>query len=115
MFRAVSLVVALLFVGTSHVHGAVYSAPFCQQHCISERDFVQDLPVETGPVGHGDNRAYDWSIVALIQLKSNIHNLSPASAARVCGLVGTCLYEAAALYNAGKLDARCIRVSRHVP
>ena len=113
MFRTRLLVVALLF-GANYVQGTVYSSPSCQQQCTSEADFVHDLPDETGPVEQGDNRAYAWSIVALIQLKSNIKDLSPPAAARVCGLVGTCLYEAAALYNPSKLIARRPRVLRNV-
>jgi len=92
--RAVSLALLLLWVGCAQC--IIYFPRKCSQLC-GEGDFIPKLPLEHGPVATAENGAYAWAIEALIQTRLNFDILSPPSVARVTAIVGTCLYEAAAL------------------
>eukprot|EP00210_Caulerpa_lentillifera_P002674 g2554.t1 len=86
-----------LFTLASCVHGVLYEPPFCSAQCRDPTNFISDLPTDYGPYANGDNRAYAWAILALIQTKLNYDKISPPGAARIAAIVGTCLYEGAAL------------------
>ena len=77
-------------------HCVQFSRDVCESQCATASDFIHNIPVD-GPVGDGDNRPYAWSIVAQLQTKFNLDAITPPGAGRVCGLTGTCLFEAAAL------------------
>lgn len=91
-------VLAVLSVIAGSAQGTVYYPPQCSSIC-SNGDFIEPLPVETGPTKNLDNRAYVWSIMALIQTQVNLGILSPPGVARIAGIMGACLYEAATLID----------------
>lgn len=95
--RTFALVLSLLGV-LGCVSGTVYSPATCEAVC-APGNYIQPLPVETGPVENGNNRAYAWAIVALIQTQTNLGLLSPPGVSRIAAIVGTCLYEAATLVD----------------
>ena len=77
-------------------HCVQFSRDICESQCAAASDFIENLPAE-GPVDEADNRPYAWSIVAQFQIMFNLGAITPPGAGRVCGLTGTCLFEAAAL------------------
>ena len=77
-------------------HGVQFSRDVCETQCTTASDFIENIPAE-GPVDEGDNRPFAWSIVAQLQIMFNLGAITPPGAGRVCGLAGTCLFEAAAL------------------
>lgn len=89
-------VLALLVLWAGFAQCVVYYPPTCAQLC-GEGDFIPKLPLEHGPVADAENGAYAWAVEALIQTKLNFANLSPPAVGRVTAVVGSCLYEAAAL------------------
>eukprot|EP00210_Caulerpa_lentillifera_P002677 g2557.t1 len=86
-----------LFTFASCVHGVLYEPPFCSAQCRDPTNFISDIPTDYGPYANRDNRAYAWAILALNQIKQNVDKISPPGAARIAAIVGTCLYEGAAL------------------
>eukprot|EP00210_Caulerpa_lentillifera_P002700 g2580.t1 len=87
----------LLFALALCVSGVLYVPSSCSAQCTNPENFISRLPRNEGPAAFGYNRAYAWAIVALIQIKESFRVLSPPGAARITAIVGTCLYEAAAL------------------
>ena len=73
-----------------------FSRDVCKTQCTTASDFIENIPAE-GPVDDADNRPFAWSIVAQLQIMFNLGAITPPGAGRVCGLAGTCLFEAAAL------------------
>ena len=102
MFSSSTLLAfVLVFSPVLCVHADLFLPPSCASTC-TQGDFIPKLPVTTGPVADGDNRAYAWAIVTLIQLKLNFDIISPPAAGRISAIVGSALYEAAALNRQGK-------------
>eukprot|EP00210_Caulerpa_lentillifera_P002701 g2581.t1 len=93
-FRLVS---AILFILAFSVNGVLYEPPSCSAQCTNSANFIPKLALGEGPAEYGYNRAYAWAIVALIQIQLNFEDISPPGAARIAAIVGTCLYESAAL------------------
>lgn len=89
-----------LFLLFSGALATKFHPPSCQQTC-SKASFIKRLDLEDGPVEGDSNRAYAWAKMTLIQAKLNFASLSPPQAGRVCAIVGTCLYEAAAFVTEG--------------
>lgn len=91
-------VLALLWSIAGCAQGTVYYPPECAAVC-TENDYIESLPVENGPTKNLDNRAYVWAIMSMIQTQINLAGLSPPGVARIAGITGACLYEAANLLD----------------
>eukprot|EP00210_Caulerpa_lentillifera_P002673 g2553.t1 len=78
------------------VSGVLFEPRYCASQCRNSANFISRLPVDSGPT-NGDNRAYAWAVLALIQVKLNFNIISPPAASRITAIVGTCLYEGAAI------------------
>ena len=83
-----------VFILVNYVRGTAYSSGSCASTCAAG-DFIEELSDEF--IDNGENRAYFWSAVAMLQLAANIEDQSPPGAGRVAAIVGTCIYEAAAM------------------
>lgn len=68
----------------------------CASVCQSASDFQPRLP--STPVGFTD-RASQWGIVTLNQIKANLGATSPPGVGRVLAIVSTCMYEATTLFS----------------
>lgn len=89
---------AVVFLIAGCAQGTVFYPPQCASICANG-DFIDHLPLETGPTKNVDNRAYIWSIMTLIQTQVNLKILSPPGVARIAGIMGSCLYEAVSLLD----------------
>lgn len=72
----------------------VYHPPKCSKICEQKNFFEEDLPEE--PEG---NKAYQWSIQLLSQLKENINAQSPPGVGRALAVFSACVYNAAAAFR----------------
>ena len=102
------LAFVLVFSPVLYVYADLFFPPSCASTC-AQGEFISKLPVTTGPVADGGNRAYAWAVVTLIQMKLNFDIISPPAAGRISAIVGSCLYEAAALNRNG--ERMCIGTS----
>eukprot|EP00210_Caulerpa_lentillifera_P002672 g2552.t1 len=93
-YYAIVVVICTLALSVS---GVLYEPPSCSAQCSDPANFISASPIEDGTAANGNNRAYLWAIIALNQIKQNVHRLSPPGAARITAIVGTCLYEGATL------------------
>lgn len=98
--RLVHSLALLLVLGVAKLQegrGEIFHPERCATIC-SQEEYETPLPV--APSLLDGNRAYQWSIVLLNQIKENLPSLSPPGVGRMLGIFGSCLHDAAAMYTA---------------
>lgn len=91
----------LLLLYVCRVYSTIYYPSFCEQQC-TESEFIPRLNAQNANRGTTHNRAYLWAALGLLQIQKNFANVSPPSAGRICGLIGTCLYAATEIVDQRK-------------
>ncbi|GMH35360.1 hypothetical protein BSKO_03228 [Bryopsis sp. KO-2023] len=90
--RALTLVGRLVVVDSR-----VYYPSKCSKVCTEDSFFEEELPEDVE-----GNRAYQWSIKLLSQIKANIDEQSPPGVGRMLAVFSACVYNAAASFKSWK-------------
>ncbi|CAD7698096.1 unnamed protein product [Ostreobium quekettii] len=92
---ALALFVALLL---AHEGAAeVFFPSKCESICSKEDEYEDHLPEHPDP--NDDNRAHQWSVVLLNQIRDNQNDLSPPGVSRALGVFSACLHDAVAAHS----------------